>query len=83
MTDEATQQLTPERLRELYWEEMRAQDWVTTAGKPDLQRQNHINVWTAIIAHVRKPYQQELERLREENRGLKAGLLAQIEAEAA
>jgi hypothetical protein len=79
---ELTPKGSPERLELFYWEEMRAQDWMTTAGKPEMQRQNHINVWTAIIAHVRKPYEQELERLREENRMLKAGMLQTIEADA-
>jgi hypothetical protein len=70
--------LSPEDVERLYWVEMRNQDWVTTAGKPDLQRQNHINVWTAVIAAIRKPYQLELERLREEVRSLRACDISEI-----
>lgn len=53
------------------------------ANKPSVQQEVRASAWDAVIAAVRREYEVELERLREENRGLKAAVLAGVEADAA
>ena len=74
--------MIPEDADTLFWEEMRKQDWHNSSGHPKTQHELRMQCWTVLIERIRKDYQEENERLREENRVLKSGFLSQIEKDA-
>jgi hypothetical protein len=74
--------MSPEDADEMFWSEMGKMDWHNSAGHPKTQHELRMHCWTVLIAHIRGHYQEETERLREENRVLKSGYLSQIEQDA-
>lgn len=68
--------------KELYWSTLRGFDWHETTGQQPIQEQYQLMAWEAVIKAVRKDSEQELERLRQENRDLKQMMLTRTEQDA-
>ena len=62
--------MTAEEAETLWWQELTKWDWHESSGKPDLQKTMRIQAMTALLAAIRKDYQEENERLRQRVRDL-------------
>jgi len=76
--------VTPQEAEAIYWKAQKdfSDAWLESSGKPLVQAQMQEVAWEAVIKALRKHYEEELERLREENRMLKTMLADRITADA-
>jgi hypothetical protein len=74
--------ITPEEAAEIYWSAQRSYDWHSTVGKRPEQAQMQLMCWEAVVNALRKDFEREMERLREENREMKALIAGMIESDA-
>jgi hypothetical protein len=75
--------VSPEDADKLWWDEMTKLDWHESSGDQETQHQMRMRCWMTMIGHIRKPYQDENERLRQENRDLKYVITESMRLQAA
>jgi hypothetical protein len=71
--------ITPEAAKDLYWKTKAGMDWHASSGKVNLEREMELACWDVVIGEIRKHFEVETERLREENRQMK-DLIVEINA---
>jgi hypothetical protein len=71
----------PEQVRDIYYEALHKADLRGTTGQPCAQAQMQEMAWEAVIKAIRTHYEQENERLREENRGLGKALVQALHSQ--
>jgi hypothetical protein len=74
--------MSPAEIEAVYWKALGEHDWHESSAKPFVQKQQQEKAWEAVIRYARQHYEVELERLREENRGLQAIVLDRVERDA-